>query len=62
MVIQLRWRYSSPTPRGRFNYPDGRSEDITARAGQVMYMDAVVHDPENLGDKPFEVLAIELKV
>jgi len=47
--------------QGRFTYPDGKSEDISAKAGQVMYMDAVVHDPANTGDKPFEVIAVELK-
>ncbi len=45
----------------RFTYPDGKVEDITAKAGQVVYFDAFVHDPENLGAKPFEVIAIELK-
>ena len=48
--------------RGRFTYPDGRSEDISAKAGDVIFMDATVHDPENLDDKPFEVIAIELKL
>jgi len=47
---------------GRFTYPDGRTEDISAKAGQVMYMDAVVHDPENVSDRPFEVIAVELKI
>src|SRR5215471_9766664 len=46
---------------GRFTYPDGRSEEINAEAGQVMFMDAVIHDPANTGDKPFEVIAVELK-
>jgi len=47
---------------GRFTYPDGRTEDISAKAGQVIYMDAMVHDPENISDKSFEVIAVELKV
>jgi quercetin dioxygenase-like cupin family protein len=46
---------------GRFTYPDGKSEDFGVKAGQVMYMDAMVHDPESLSDKPFEVIAVELK-
>jgi len=46
---------------GRFTYPDGRSEEISAKAGDVIFMDATVHDPEDLGNKPFEVIAIELK-
>src|SRR5262245_12139914 len=45
---------------GRFSYPDGKSEAITAKAGQVMYMDATVHLPES-GGNAFEVIAVELK-
>ena len=46
----------------RFTYPDGKVEEITAKAGEVAYFDAFVHDPENLSDKSFEVIAVELKV
>jgi quercetin dioxygenase-like cupin family protein len=46
----------------RFTYPDGKKEDITAKGGQVLHYDAFEHDPENLSDKPFEVIAVELKV
>jgi len=45
----------------RFTYPDGKSEDITIKAGQVAYFSAFEHDPENLSDKPFEVIVVELK-
>ncbi len=45
----------------RFTYPDGKTEDVTTKAGQVMHFDAVEHDPENLSSKPFEVIGIELK-
>ena len=45
----------------RFTYPDGKSEDITAKTGQVTYFPAFEHDPENLSDKPFEVIGVELK-
>jgi quercetin dioxygenase-like cupin family protein len=45
----------------RFTYPGGKKEDITAKAGQVLHFDAFEHDPENLSDKPFEVIAVELK-
>ena len=45
----------------RFTFPDGKKEDITAKAGQVMHYDAFEHDPENLGDQPFEVIGVELK-
>jgi quercetin dioxygenase-like cupin family protein len=46
---------------GQFTYPDGRVEEISGKAGQVIYMEPTVHDPKNLGDKPFEVIAVELK-
>jgi len=45
----------------RFTYPDGKTEDIKAKAGQVVFFPAFEHEPENLGDKPFEVIGIELK-
>ena len=44
----------------KFTYPDGKSEIVEAKAGQVMHMDAFEHDPENLGG-PFELIQIELK-
>lgn len=44
----------------RFTYPDGRSEDISAKAGTVMHMDAFNHLPESFG-QAFELIQIELK-
>lgn len=46
---------------GKFNYPDGKSEDISAKAGTVVHMDAHTHLPESTGKKTFEVIAVELK-
>jgi uncharacterized RmlC-like cupin family protein len=46
--------------KARFTYPDGKAEDVEAKAGQVMHMDAFEHDPENLGDA-FELIQVELK-
>ncbi len=45
----------------RFTYPDGRTEDIRGKAGEVMSFDAFAHLPENLSGNPFEAIAIELK-
>jgi hypothetical protein len=45
----------------RFTYPDGKTEDIGAKVGQVMAFDALVHLPENLSDQPLELIAVELK-
>lgn len=46
---------------GKFTYPDGRTEDINAKAGTVQHMDAHTHLPASLSKTPFEVIAIELK-
>jgi quercetin dioxygenase-like cupin family protein len=45
----------------RMAYPDGRTEEITAKAGDVLNMPATVHCPENLTGEAFEVILIELK-
>ena len=47
--------------RFRFTYPDGKSEEITTNAGQVLCQDAFEHDPENLTGRPFEAILVELK-
>ncbi|MBV9483210.1 MAG: hypothetical protein JO249_21455, partial [Acidobacteria bacterium] len=36
--------------KARFSYPDGHREEFEAKAGQVVHMDAFVHDPVNLGE------------
>jgi quercetin dioxygenase-like cupin family protein len=46
----------------RFTYPDGKTEEIIAQAGDVRHFPAFEHLPENLSDKPFEVIGVELKV
>jgi hypothetical protein len=45
----------------RFTYPDGRTEEISGKAGDVAPLDAMTHLPENMTDKPFEVVLVELK-
>ncbi len=45
----------------RFTFPDGRTEDHNLKAGQVMTIPAMDHQPENLGTTPFEVIVVELK-
>ena len=47
--------------RIRFSYPDGKTEEVIASAGQVLHFPALEHLPENLSDKPMEVIAVELK-
>lgn len=45
----------------RFTYPGGKTEDGSAKAGEVMYFDPFEHLPENTGNQSFELIAIELK-
>ncbi|HJY84360.1 MAG TPA: hypothetical protein VKK81_25170 [Candidatus Binatia bacterium] len=45
----------------KFTYPDGKTEERHAKAGQVVWNAPVKHESENLGDKPVEGIQIELK-
>ena len=45
----------------RMTLPDGTSEDATTVAGAADWGDATEHLPENLSDKPLEVILIEVK-
>ena len=42
-------------------YPDGTTENVHAKAGQVRLSPAAERQPENLSDFPYEAIAIELK-
>ena len=45
----------------KFTYPDGKSEALTSKAGEARWNNAVTHLPENTGDKPFELIVVEVK-
>jgi beta-alanine degradation protein BauB len=45
----------------KFNLPDGTSQDVISKAHDATSSDAGKHLPQNLGDKPLEVMVIELK-
>jgi len=47
--------------RGRFTFPDGRTEERSWKAGESMLMPAEEHLRENLSDNPLEVVLIELE-
>jgi len=47
--------------QGRFTFPDGKSQDIPIKAGTTQWEAGSTHLPENTGDKPFEVIVVELK-
>src|SRR5258706_12855057 len=40
--------------KGKFTFPDGKSEDFTTKSGEAMYGAAGTHLPENTGDKPLD--------
>src|SRR4051812_3872517 len=44
-----------------FHMSDGKSQDSSGKAGQALYTPAVIHNPENTGDQPFDAILIELK-
>jgi len=46
----------------KFSYPDGKTEEIRAKAGDVLWFGEVwEHNPENLSDSNLEVIYVELK-
>jgi len=47
--------------RVKFTYPDGKSEEVPAKAGETKWISAGSHLPENLSDKRLELILVELK-
>jgi len=47
--------------RAKFTYPDGKTEEVTAKAGEARWIPAGAHEPENISDKPLEVVLVEVK-
>lgn len=45
----------------RVTLPDGRSEEVVRKAGEVVWRTAAEHAVENLLDSPYETVSIELK-
>jgi quercetin dioxygenase-like cupin family protein len=45
----------------KFTLPDGTSQQAEMKAGQAIWNPAGKHLPENLGDKPFELVLVEMK-
>lgn len=44
-----------------FRYPDGKSEKVSAKAGETAWAEAGTHLPRNLEDAPLELLYVEIK-
>ncbi len=45
----------------KFTFPDGKAVEKHPKAGQVTSSEPVKHEAENIGDKPIELVQIELK-
>src|SRR5438132_13013189 len=45
----------------KFTMPDGKTIERHGKAGQALWMAAETHLPENVGDKPLDVILVELK-
>ena len=47
--------------QAKFTLPDGKSQPASVKAGMTMWGAGEKHLPENTGDKPFELILVELK-
>lgn len=45
----------------RFTFPDGKTEEVRIKAGEVRSYPAGEHLPENLSDQVFELVLLEFK-
>jgi len=45
----------------KFTMPDGKTEERGGKAGEAVWSNAETHLPENVGDKPADVILVELK-
>src|ERR1700682_1954984 len=45
----------------KFTLPDGKTNYIDVKEGRVQWEAGSQHLPENVGDKPFELILVELK-
>ena len=47
--------------QGQFTFPDGKTQAMTTKGGQVLWTPEGKHLPANTGDKPFSLILVELK-
>ena len=47
--------------KGKFTLPDGKTLETSQKAGSTLWTPAGKHLPENTGDKPFELILVEMK-
>ena len=46
---------------GKFTFPDGKTENRDFKKGFFGWVPETTHQAENIGDKPFELIQIEMK-
>ena len=47
--------------QSKMTMPGGKTEMMSAKAGETMGNPAVTHSPENMSDKPMDLVLVELK-
>jgi quercetin dioxygenase-like cupin family protein len=47
--------------QSKFTFPDGKTDTPVFKAGQVQWSEKGLHLPENTGNKPFELILVELR-
>jgi len=47
--------------KGKFTFPDGKTQENSWKAGDFSWVPASSHQPENLGNKSFSLIQIEMK-
>lgn len=47
--------------QSKFTLPDGKTEMMSAKAGEAKVMPAQSHSPENMSDKPMDLVLVEFK-
>jgi len=47
--------------KSKMTTSDGKTQEMTGKAGEAAYTPAGTHLPENVGDKPFDLIVVELK-
>jgi oxalate decarboxylase/phosphoglucose isomerase-like protein (cupin superfamily) len=47
--------------KATFTTPDGKSTEMDAKAGEVKNLPPGAHLPQNIGDKPMELILVEIK-
>ena len=47
--------------QSKFTMPDGKTDMMTAKAGESKSNAAVTHAPENMSDKPMDLVLVEIK-